>query len=91
MRGGGSVFRGGSESVNAKPGGLGADRGDDEDVKLKTICWNVAGWSRGDGSGGGRVVESWDIRAKVINFFQPDILCMIETWLRGDEVVMMRT
>ena len=88
MRGGGSVFRGGggSESVNAKPGG--ADRGDDEDVKLKTICWNVAGWSKGDGSGGGRVVESRDIRAKVINFFQPDILCMTETWLRGDEVVM---
>ena len=44
MRGGGSVFRGGSESVSAKPGG--ADRGDDEDVKLKTICWNVAGWSK---------------------------------------------
>ena len=36
MRGGGLVFMGGSESVNAKPGG--ADRGDGEDVKLKTIC-----------------------------------------------------
>ena len=27
--------------------------------------------------------SSWDIKAKVIKFFQPDILCMTETWLRG--------
>ena len=26
-------------------------------------------------------MESRDIRAKVINIFQPDIVCMVETWL----------
>ena len=40
-------------------------------------------WSRGDGIGDDRVVESWDIRAKVMNFFQPDIVCLVETWLKG--------
>ena len=42
--------------------------GDVEAMKLKMMCWNVAGWSRGDGIGGDRVVESRDIGAKVINF-----------------------
>ena len=31
------------------------------------------------------VVESQDICAKVLTFFQPDIVCLTETWLRGIE------
>ena len=82
MRGSGSVDRGGSGSVNVKSGSV--DRGDVNVMELKMMCWNVAGWSRGDGIGGDGVVESRDIRAKVITFFQPDIVCLVETWLKGD-------
>ena len=46
---------------------------------LKMMCWNVAGWSRGDGIGGDRVVESRDIRTIIINFFQ--IMCV--WWRHG--------
>ena len=77
MQGSGSVDRGGSGSVNAKSGSV--DVGDVNVMKLKMMCWNVAGWSRGDRIGGDRVVESHDIRAKVIDFFQPDIMCLVET------------
>ena len=77
MRGGGSV-RGRSDNVSS--GGV------DDGIRLKAICWNVSGWARGDGMiGGDRVVESQDIRAKVLDFFQPDIVCLTETWLRGIE------
>ena len=82
MRGSGSVDRGGSGSVNVKSGSV--DRGDVNVMELKMMCWNVAGWSRGDGIGGDGVVESRDIRAKVITFFQPAIVCLVETWLKGD-------
>ena len=32
-------------------------------------------------------MESNDFRAKVINFFQPDVACLVETWLKDDEKV----
>ena len=31
--------------------------------------------------------ELWrtDMRTKVINFYKPDVVCLVETWLKGDE------
>ena len=26
------------------------------------------------------------MRAKVINFYKPDVVCLVETWLKRDEV-----
>ena len=67
-----------------------ADAGEkcDEDCMdcVKMMCWNVAGWARGDGNEGVRSVEDHDMRAKVINFYKPDVVCLVETWLKGNEV-----
>ena len=30
----------------------------------------------------------WDIRAEVIDFYRPD-LALVETWLKGDEEVVV--
>ena len=35
---------------------------------MKMMCWNVAGWVRGEGNDGVRTVEDRDMRAKLINF-----------------------
>ena len=31
------------------------------------------------------MVEIQDITAKVINFFKPEIVCLVEKWLKGGE------
>ena len=55
-------------------------------VSVKMMFWNVAGWARGDGNDGVRSVEDRDMRAKVISFYKPDVVCLVETWLKGGEV-----
>lgn len=47
------------------------------------------GWAKGADLCSVRTVENLDMRAnlKVINFFQPDVVCLVETWLKGDETV----
>ena len=57
-------------------------------VNVKMMCWNVAGWARGDGNEGVRSVEDCDMRAKVISCYKPDVACLVETWLKGDEVAV---
>ena len=54
---------------------------------VSMLCWNVAGLAKGGRGGKDRSVESNDFRAKVINFFQPDVACLVETWLKDDEKV----
>ena len=49
---------------------------------LSMLCWNVAGWARGLE----RCVNDNDIRAKIIKCYQPDIMGIVETWLKDDEV-----
>ena len=41
---------------------------------MKMMCWNVAGWTRGDGNEGVCSVEDNDMRAKVINHFLMQLL-----------------
>ena len=64
------------------------DCGVNELGKMRMMCWNVSGRSRNDGTNGDESVEDRDIRAKIINSGQPDIVCLTETWLRGDEDVV---
>lgn len=66
---------------------LGGDANGSEkwDEKVK-MCWNVSSWARGGVSDEVHFVEECDIRAKVINFYKPDVVCLVETRLKGDEV-----
>ena len=41
-------------------------------VSVKMMCWNVAGWARGDGKDEARTVEGRDMRA----FYKPDVVCL---------------
>ena len=31
--------------------------------------------------------EALDMRARVVDFYRPDIMAVVETWLRGEEVI----
>ena len=61
------------------------DLGVDFDVNLKVMCWNVCGWSNLDGGQLGRGVDHTDIRSLVLNHYKPDVIGVVESWLRGDE------
>ena len=54
--------------------------------KVSMLCWNVAGWAKGGGCGLERTIQENDLRSKVLHHYQPDIVCLVETWLRGDEI-----
>ena len=56
-----------------------AEECDETCMNVKMMCWNVTGWARGDVSEGIRTVEEHDMRAKVINFYEPDVVCLVET------------
>ena len=60
---------------------------DENSMNAKMMCWNVAGWAWGDVNEGIRTVEEHDMRTKVINFYKPDVVCLVQTWLKGDEVL----
>ena len=51
------------------------------------MCWNVGGWSKKDGGGWDKMKEALDMRARVVDFYRPDIMAVVETWLRGEEVI----
>ena len=60
------------------------EEGRKSEGKLSMMCWNVCGWCKG-----GRQIDQMrgelDIRAEVINFYTPDIVALVETWLKGNE------
>ena len=51
--------------------------------KLSMMCWNVCEWCK-DGSGMDQMREVHDMRAKVIDFYKPDVVALVETWLQGE-------
>ena len=58
--------------------------------KLSMMCWNVCGWSnlsRGETQSGRGVGEN-DVRSLVLKQYQPDIVGVVESWLRKDEEVV---
>ena len=56
--------------------------------KLSMMCWNVCGWCKG-GWQIDQMREDLKIRAEVIDFYKPDIVTLVETWLKGDEEVVV--
>ena len=60
-------------------GELGSSEGMVEDkVKLSMMCWNVCGWCK-KGSRMEQMREDHDMRAKVIDFYKPDVMALVET------------
>ena len=73
----------GEGEVEGAVGGV-DEEGRKSEGKLSMMCWNVCGWCKG-----GRQIDQMrgelDIRAEVINFYTPDIVALVETWLKGNE------
>ena len=82
VRGRGSVGAGGGDVSIGSGDRLQADAG-----SVSMMCWNVAGWSKGDVFSLAKSVDRNDFRAKVLDSYNPDITCLVETWLREDEEV----
>ena len=80
MKATGEVAGGGEEE------GLFADVGTRGEGRLSMMCWNVCGWGRGGGEME-KMREGHDMRAKVIDFYKPDVVALVETWLRGEEEI----
>ena len=53
------------------------------------MCSNVCGWCKG-GRQIDQMREDVDIRAKVIDFYRPGMVTLVETLLKGDEEVLWR-
>ena len=63
------------------------DLGIDFGGNLRVMCWNVCGWSNLDAGELGRGVDHTDIRSLILNHYKPDVIGVVESWLRGDEEV----
>ena len=51
------------------------------------MCWNVGGWGKKDGSDWNRMEDVLDMRAKVVDLYRADVIAVVETWMRGEEVI----
>ena len=48
----------------------------EDEVKLSMMCWNVCGRCK-EGSGMEQIREDHDVRAKVIDFYKPDMVALV--------------
>ena len=71
------------EEWGGEKGEVGDERQDQQQVKM--TFWNACGWTYTDGGEVNRGVRDDDMRAKVLKYYQPDIVALAETWLRGKE------
>ena len=83
-------------SCSLEGGGVveGAGEGNDEEGrksegKLSMMCWNVCGWSRKDGGDMSMMRMVNDMREEVLDYYKPDILALVETWLKGREEIVV--
>ena len=66
----------------------------DGDVEMKSeeilsmMCWNVCGWCK-DGRGMEQMIEGHDIRTEVKDFYKPDVVALMETWLKGEKEIVV--
>ena len=67
---------------------MGDEKKDQEQVKM--TFWNVCGWTDTDGGEVNRGVRVDDMRARVLEYYQPDVVALAETWLRGKEGVRVK-
>ena len=54
---------------------------------LSMMCWKVAGWSKGEVFSSVKSVDRNNFRAKAIDYYNPDIVCLVETWLKENKEV----
>ena len=78
--GGGRGIEGAGEGVD--------EEGRKSEGKLSMMCWNVCGWCK-DGRQIDQMREELDIRVEVIDSYRPDIVTLVEPWLKGDEEVVV--
>ena len=64
------------------------EEGREGEEKLSMVCCNVCGWCKG-GWQTDQMRGDFDIRSEVIEFYKPDIMALVETWLKGDEDVVV--
>ena len=62
------------------------DAGNGSETKLSIICWNVCGWGK-NRCGVQQMMKFHDMKAEVLGFYRPDVMALVETWLKGDEVI----
>ena len=52
------------------------------------VCWNVCGWCK-DGNNWEEMRAVHDVKAEVIDYYRPDVIALVETWLKGEEEIMV--
>ena len=52
------------------------------------VCWNVCGWCK-DGSNREEMRAVHDVKTEVIDFYRPDVIALVETWLKGVEEIVV--
>ena len=65
------------------------EKGRGEEGMLSMMCWNVCGWSRKDGGEMSMMRVMDDMRAKVLDYYKPDVLALVEMWLKGTEEIVV--
>ena len=48
----------------------------------------MCGWYK-DGSNWEKMRAVHDVRAEVIDFYRPDVITLVETWLKGEEEIVV--
>ena len=65
------------------------EKGRGEEGMLRMMCWNVCGWSKKDGGEMSMIMVMNDMRAKVLDYYKPDVQALVETWLKGREEIVV--
>ena len=63
--------------------GTGTGRAGSE--QLSMMCWNVCGWLRKNGGQYEQLNDEYDMRSAVIGFYSPDVVAVVESWLKGED------
>ena len=53
--------------------------------QLSMMCWNVCGWLRKNGGQHELLNDEYDMRSAVIGFYSPDVVAVVESWLKGED------
>ena len=57
--------------------------------QLSMMCWNVCGWLRKNGGQYEQLYEEYDMRSAVIGFYSPDVVAVVESWLKGEDELVV--
>ena len=57
--------------------------------QLSMMCWNVCGWLRKIGGQQEQLNDEYDMRSAVIGFYGPDVVAVVESWLKGEDKLVV--